>query len=77
MIKNNNIFQKSKLGPGRKYSFSSLLRFAETGELTSVLNGEVSINNSFIDIHEDRKLNTRKYKEQMSKNKMNVKIREK
>ena len=72
-----NISQKSKLGVGRKYSFSTYLRYAEKGELDSVLNGETSINNSFIDIYEDRKLNTRKYKEQMSKNKMKVKIREK
>ena len=75
-MKNNN-FQKSKLGVGRKYSFSSLLRYAEKGELNSVLNGKVSFEESFIDIHEDRKLNTRKYKEQMKKNKMKVKIREK
>ena len=72
-----SIFQKSILGVGRKHSFSTLLRCAEEGKLNSVLNGEIPINNSFIDIYEDRKLNTRKYKEQMSKNKMKVKIREK
>ena len=72
-----NIFQKSILGVGRKYSFSTLLRYAEKGELNSVLNDEVPINSSFIELSEDRKLNTRKYKEQMSKNKMKIKIREK
>ena len=74
VIKRKDVFQKSNLGRGRECSFSSLLRYAENGELNSVLNGEISINNSFIDIHEDRKLNTRKYKEHMSKNKMKVKI---
>lgn len=76
-MKRKDVFQKSKLGRGREYSFSSLIRYANEGELTSILNGKVSFKESFIDIHEDRKINTRKYKEQMSKNKMKVKIREK
>lgn len=68
---NNNVFSKSKLGPGRKSSFSSLLRVAQQGDLSSSLNGDISFEHSY------RNLNTRKYKEEMKKNRVKVKIRNK
>lgn len=54
----------------RKISFSSLLRDPQQ------LRTPMSYENSFIKLDEERKLNTRKYKEQMKKNRLKVKIRE-
>ena len=70
------ILSKSKLGSVKNTSFSSLLRMAQQGELSSSLYGSTSFEHSFIK-NEERKLNLRKYKEEMKKNRVKVKIREK
>ncbi len=68
-------FKRSKLGQ-RKYSFSTLLNAAWHGKLENI-DCAYTVDNSFIDIHEERKLNSRKFDEQMKRNRMKVKIREK